>query len=291
VKERLKALLGERGRGYARRLGRLRYPTKARKARAAGWTPRTHPGGWLREVVLSPEVDTYSYEVANREELAAVLADVLDRPPADTRAALEEVRADPELGERLARDVGHRVLWLKRRPPLAAHHLSMWVAVRLLRPRLVVETGVLDGLGSRTILRALERNAAEGHDGRLVSFDVLPTAGALVPPRLAGRWERIIEPCPEGLARLGDATVDVFLHDSLPTPEQARAELGWALDHGCGLAINPHGWTGVAEELAAARGGRAVRFAERPDGHFYEGRQIAYLLSSASTRAATTSAP
>src|SRR5438105_2401515 len=46
--------------------------------------------------------------------------------------------------------------------------LLMYVLTRFKRPELVVETGVMHGLGSSFILRALERNAS----GRLVSIDL-----------------------------------------------------------------------------------------------------------------------
>jgi hypothetical protein len=278
MRERAKALLGDRGRAYVRRLGRLRYVTKARKARAYGWSPRAQPRGWLREVVLSPEVDSYTYALENEGELAFTLAGVLGETPARVAAVLAEPHRDEELTSGLARDVGWRALWLKRRPELAGHHLSMWAAVRLLRPRLVVETGILEGLGSRTVLRALQRNAAEGHPGRLVSFDVMPTAGSLVPPRLAGAWTRVIESTTTGLdAHLGDAEVDVFLHDSLPDPSHQRLELRWALAHRARLAITTSGWTGVAQELAAAHGLKAVTFTDAPREHFFGGRQIVYI--------------
>jgi len=278
MKERAKALLGHRGRAYVRRLGRLRYLTKARKARASGWTPRAQPRGWLREVVLSPEVDSYTYALENVHELAVTLAPVLGETPARVAAVLAEPHSDEELTSGLARDVGWRALWLKRRPGLAGHHLSMWAAVRLLRPRLVVETGILEGLGSRTVLRALQRNAAEGHAGRLVSFDVMPTAGVLVPARLAGAWTKVIESTITGLdAHLGDAEVDVFLHDSSPDPSHQRFELRWALAHRARLAVTTCAWTGVAQELAAAKGLSAATFTDVPREHFFGGRQLAYI--------------
>lgn len=279
MKAQLKSLVGERGRGLIRKGGRARYLTKARKARAFGWSARTHPAGWLREVVLSPEVDTYTYALANRDELAAVLADALDVPTGAALAVLDEADAEPELGARLTRDLRHRVLWSKRRPALAGHHLSMWAAVRLLRPRVVVETGILDGLGSRTVLAALARNAAEGGpDGRLWSFDVMPHAGSLVPSRLAPRWHRVIESSATALdAHLGDAQVDLFLHDSLPDPGHQRFELVWALDHGARLAITTHGHSDVARSLAAERGARVLTFRDVPREHFYPGRRLAFL--------------
>ncbi len=279
MKERLKALTGERGRLYVRRLGRLRLITKSRKAWAAGSRPHREPGVWLREVILSPEVDTYSYALDNLDDVAAALARALDKPGPTVRDVLNEALTDPDLGDRIAADIGHRVLWLKRRPPLAGHHLAAWAVVRLTRPALVVETGILDGLGSRTILRALQRNAEDGHEGRLVSFDVMPAAGALVPDRLASRWEKVIQATDTGLEdHLAGEQVDVFLHDSVPTAAVQRLELDWALDHGVRVALTAANWTGVIDELAAAHGARSEGFDDRPRGHFYGGRHVGLLV-------------
>ena len=93
--------------------------------------------------------------------------------------------------------------------------LALHLLVRLTRPDVVVETGVAGGHSSFLLLSALEAN---GH-GRLVSFDVLPHAGGLVPPQLRSRWELVIlrsaDPLAEAAARVSAiGAVDVFFHDA-----------------------------------------------------------------------------
>jgi methyltransferase family protein len=270
----------ERARLALRRLGRLRWLTKARNLRRTGagpWSGR--PVRIARFVLLDPEVDTYSYWIDNAGELADCLAPVLDRPPEEVRALLREALEDIELGERLTRDIGWRVLFHKRRPPLAGHHLSAYAIVRALGPEVAVETGILDGLGSRTMLRALQRNADEGRLGHLWSFDIMPGAGALVPERLAPRWTPLYEPTERGLPRLLDGhSVDFFIHDSLPDPEHQRRELVTALDSARpgAVVMTAYGWTGVLKELATERGLTYAEFRERPRDHFYGGRHLAW---------------
>src|SRR5919202_2245620 len=60
----------------------------------------------------------------------------------------------------------------------------LYLAVRGLRPRLVVETGPFNGASSTFLLHALEAN---GGDGRLVSFDVPDARDALGVPIPEGR--------------------------------------------------------------------------------------------------------
>jgi hypothetical protein len=279
--KRLKRLLPNRIRLYLRRLGRLRWITKARTLRSEGagaWEGR--PLRQARYVLLDPEVDTYTYPVANVEELSADLAEVLDRPTEEVDSHLHEALEDPELGAGLAGDIGWRVLYLKRRPALPSHHLSAWAIIRTCKPRFVVETGILEGLGSRTMLRALELNAEEGAAGRLMSFDVLPGAGVLVPERLRERWQPVYEHAPEALVtHLEGHEVDLFLHDSTQEADHLRAELDAVTPHlaPCAVLMTLIGWSGVLEDLAARVGARCRTFRERPADHFYAGRRVSWM--------------
>jgi len=101
---------------------------------------------------------------------------------------------------------------------------SLYSLVRLIRPRVVVETGVASGASSAHILRALEDNG----EGKLYSIDVPPedlpagkTSGWIVPDSLRNRWSLQIGDSKELLhpllKELGQ--IDCFLHDSLHTYE------------------------------------------------------------------------
>jgi predicted O-methyltransferase YrrM len=104
----------------------------------------------------------------------------------------------------------------------------LYLAVRVLRPRLVVETGPFNGASSTFLLHALEAN---GGDGRLVSFDVPDARDALgvpipagrepawlVPRELRHRFELVLGDTRRTLRpRLEGETVDLFFHDSLHT--------------------------------------------------------------------------
>jgi len=93
----------------------------------------------------------------------------------------------------------------------------LYVICRVLRPRIVLETGVASGVSSTYILHALDRNKL----GMLYSVD-FPTStdalpsGWLVPDRLRNRWQLTLGKSSEKLPALLDEIpkVDVFLHDS-----------------------------------------------------------------------------
>ncbi len=96
---------------------------------------------------------------------------------------------------------------------------TTYILVRILKPAIVVETGVGAGVSSWTILHAMEQNNV----GKLISIDLptpntelLPEVGYLVPENLHRRWElnvgssrQLLE---KTLKRLGK--IDIFQHDS-----------------------------------------------------------------------------
>lgn len=134
--------------------------------------------------------------------------------------------------------------------------------VRALKPEKVAETGVANGISSRYILSALEKNGR----GRLVSIDCVPEgapdflpegrqAGWLVPPALRGRWEFVAGKTSEKLPPLleRDGTIDIFIHDSEHTYANMMFEYRAAWPHlrGGGLLLTDDaGLTYAFEDFA-----------------------------------------
>lgn len=116
-------------------------------------------------------------------------------------------------------------------------HSFLYAVTRCLRPRVVVETGVLYGFSSSAILQGLEDNRA----GLLVSIDLPPSVqtgllstkhsvGSSVPFSLRGRWDlrlgNSLDVLPEILDGLGP--ISMFVHDSLHTYDHMTAEFDLA---------------------------------------------------------------
>ena len=96
---------------------------------------------------------------------------------------------------------------------------TTYTLVRILKPMIVVETGVGAGVSSWTILHAMEQNNV----GKLVSIDLptpntelLPEVGYLVPKNLHHRWELNIGSSGRLLKQILDqlGKIDIFQHDS-----------------------------------------------------------------------------
>lgn len=128
--------------------------------------------------------------------------------------------------------------------------IVLYFLVRILQPDIVVETGVAQGVSSRFILQALQRNER----GRLLSIDVpnydpggydykdehgthdgvfvrseLGT-GWLVPSSLRGRWTLKLQPSSRVLPEI-TGRVDAFYHDSEHSLSNMTFELSWAVRH------------------------------------------------------------
>jgi predicted O-methyltransferase YrrM len=150
-------------------------------------------------------------------------------------------------------------------------HRLLYCCVRILRPAIVVETGVFDGLSSAIVLKALRDNGA----GRLCSIDVparspirastdkmrfdrLPAAadpGWIVPAALRERWTLRLGESREllapWLAELGP--IDLFVHDSLHTRENMLREYrtAWPSLAAGGLLVSDDVfWNGAFRQFA-----------------------------------------
>ena len=111
---------------------------------------------------------------------------------------------------------------------------TLYILVRLLKPNVVVETGVLYGGSSSHMLEALKKNGV----GQLYSIDLPNEPGSpphdfLIRPSLRDRWHLTIgdskTELPELLNRL--KTIDFFYHDSLHTFEHMLWEYETAFKH------------------------------------------------------------
>ena len=112
---------------------------------------------------------------------------------------------------------------------------TLFTLIRLTKPTIVVETGISQGMSSTAILQGLALN----NQGELYSIDLppeekrsgsyLPDAqqlGFLVPEDLRQRWHVILGDAKEKLPPLLDrlSRIDIFLHDSLHSPEHMKFE-------------------------------------------------------------------
>jgi Methyltransferase domain len=130
---------------------------------------------------------------------------------------------------------------------------AIWLLVRCLRPRHVVETGVAHGVTSRFILEALEKNG-KGHlwsiDRPPMEWEWKAQIGIAVDDRLLHRWSYVPgssrRRLPGILCDLGE--IDLFVHDSLHSERNVRFEMDQAW-----TALRPGGAI-VVDDIDVNRG-------------------------------------
>jgi predicted O-methyltransferase YrrM len=195
----------------------LRRPREFRD-RIAGYADL----GLDRLLGTSPIYETVSWERAlgDLEARMGRVGPILDEP------ALNEIE---EHTRRLLKEISGEDPFIQYWAADSLLARCCYLACRLLKPAMVVETGVAYGVSSAFVLKALEEN---GH-GRLHSVDLPPLRreterfwGIVVPEALRGRWKlhrgsstRVLPGLLEGLGE-----VDLFVHDSLHTYRNMRRE-------------------------------------------------------------------
>lgn len=173
-------------------------------------------------------VRSLKYEVINIEEGVEGIKKVFGR---EVHCFLNEQALD-----KIELEVCRRIDCICSNAPFTlAHNADLtlarfcYLACRLMKPNIVLETGVAYGVTSAFILKALEVNG----QGMLHSVDLPPLGrdadqfvGILIPEGLKTRWRlhrgisrRIL---PRLLPNLGQ--VEIFLHDSLHTYQNIRRE-------------------------------------------------------------------
>lgn len=183
----------------------------------------------------------YGLKTAVRELTLAderFLASATGARPSEIRRYVNEPVLQSDFLELLRRcEQSFRSLEVASADLYAKKVLLQYAAIRAVRPEIVVETGVANGVSSSYILLALELNGR----GHLHSIEVGDNSyqpvgyepGWMVPDSLRHRWQLHIGDAkvllPELLHQLG--SIDVFIHDSLHTYEHMRFELQRAYPH------------------------------------------------------------
>jgi predicted O-methyltransferase YrrM len=241
---------------------------------------RRRPVLWTRFVFFDRETTNFTYDLANEHELASWVAEALGCTTTEVAGYLDEIRRDEPFREALAQRLRPHVFL--NDTPRFGRRLGWYCLLRVAKPRLVVETGTADGFGTALLARGLERNAAEGSPGRILTFDLDPEAGWLLDEQLRTWVELVPGDSAETLPRaLAGERIDFFVHDSDHSPEHERMELEFAVGHAADrmllISDNAHATTEL-HDLCGRLGAPFRLFHEQPRRHFYPGAGIGLAL-------------
>jgi predicted O-methyltransferase YrrM len=262
------------------RRARSRFAYRLGLLRQYDASPWRQPRVYFRFLFFDRELENFTYDLENEAALAAFVAEALDRPRTEIDAYLREVHDDIVLLNSLERRL--RPSRIRNNVARFGRRLGWYCLARATKPRLAVETGTAEGLGTALLARALERNAEEGWPGRLVSFDLSPQAGWLLDDRVRGQVDLVLGDTALTLDQtLGQEEIDLFVHDSDHAYEHEAMELQFAVDHaGSRLLLvsdNAHATTAL-RDLCLDVGSDYRYFRERPRRHVYPGAGIGLTI-------------
>lgn len=237
------------------------------------------PIGYLITWTFSSREDTnftYPLKPLNEQYLAHTVAIVTGGKWEEARKYIDEAKTDKELAEHIISHIsaGPDRSYSDRRADFGKR-LGWYAVVRILKPELVVETGVDKGLGTVMLASAIRRN---GH-GRIVGTDINPAAGALLAPPYDTVSEIMYGDSIKSLKSLRN--VDIFINDSDHSSEYEKLEYE-TIERRLGknavlIADNAH----VTPELmkwAEKNGWNYLFWKEEPENHWYPGAGIGFAF-------------
>ena len=222
---------------------------------------------------------TYDLTATNIAYLANFISVVTKKPYDECLAYIKEPQQNNELTNFILNKINSlpeeeksvvdkRVEFGKR--------LGWYAFVRILKPKVVVETGIDKGLGGVLLCTALQRNTEEGFPGRYYGTDINPNAGYLVDGVYKQYGEILYGDSISSLEKMNFG-IDIFINDSDHSADYEEKEYEMIKDklneNSIIIGDNAH----VTDRLSkfSIRNKRYfLFFNEMPENHWYPGGGI-----------------
>ena len=200
------------------------------------------------------------------------------------RKYLGEIQDDAEFKNHIAGLLlKHPDRYRTDQEPHVGRRMVWYAIVRSIKPEVVVETGVDQGLGAVVLCAALKRNASEGHVGQYFGTDINPLAGYFLKGEYANFGKILYGDSLKSLETL--EKIDLFINDSDHSADYEKTEYELVrtklTPHAVVLGDNSHVTSELAE-FSMRYGRRFVFFAEEPANHWYKGAGIGISTSGVS---------
>jgi len=220
---------------------------------------------------------TYDLEETNKRYLAALISDVTNEDYDVVMAYIREIEGDNDLRIHIADStIGSGLAFIADKEVHFGRRVGWYALTRILKPKVVIETGVDKGLGSCLLTAALKRNTQEGHEGRYYGTDINPTAGYLLSGVYANYGSILYGDSIESLKKF-DGVIDLFINDSDHSADYETDEYKTVANrlskHAVILGDNSH-YTDKLLEFSLETDRHFVFFQEKPKTHWYAGSGI-----------------
>jgi predicted O-methyltransferase YrrM len=238
---------------------------------------------WIVWIFTSRADSNFTYALTDRckVNLAASLASLLGKDYAEISAYFREIESDKDFNSYIRR------LWLKHperyrtdEAPLIGRRMVWYAVARATKPKILIETGVDQGMGAVVLCAALSRNAAEGISGKYYGTDINPNAGYFLQSPYSDFGTILYGDSLKSLETLS-ATIDLFINDSDHSEGYEAAEYELIKTKIAPSAIllgdNSH-VTSMLAEFSMREGRKFVFLSEEPDRHWYRGAGVGISL-------------
>jgi hypothetical protein len=231
-----------------------------------------------RWVKTSREPANFTYDLgrSNKWNIASIIALVTGASYETAHGYIEEIDNDAGLRRAiLDRAASERFMDLHDQTALFGRRVGWYAMTRIIKPKIIVETGVDKGLGSMVLCAALRRNDADGSSGRYFGTDLMPGAGYLLSGPYASYAEILYGDSIETLKKFAHQ-IDLFINDSDHTPGYERAEYETIAEllSPNAIVLSDNG-PATLFDWSLSVGRRFVYVDEKPLNHWYAGAGIA----------------
>lgn len=234
---------------------------------------------YFRWLVFSKETTNYVYDLEEKNKiyLAALLSSITGKSINEIIVYIEEIESDDQLQKHIADKILKSSESIKTDNNIKFGRRIGWYAlVRILKPKVVVETGIDKGLGSCVLAAALMRNKDEGSDGYYYGIDINPAAGFMFDGNYKNFGEIIYGDAIESLKKF-NKEIDLFINDSDHSEDYEYNEYltisNMLSERAVILGDNSH-YSDKLYKYSKNNGREFLFFKEQPLKHWYPGAGI-----------------
>jgi hypothetical protein len=222
----------------------------------------------------------YDLEPKNEQYLVHLISNITGAPSSQVEIYLKEIKENIALRNRIEKsliDSGYP----KNIQVRFGRRIGWYILIRILKPEVIVETGIDHGIGLSVICEAIQKNRMEGSTGQYFGTDINPLAGKLSCPEYEAFSTILFGDSIKSLKKL-DVKIDFFINDSDHSADYEMKEYEVVLDklseNAVILGDNSH----VTDKLALfskTNNRTFFFFKEEPLNHWYPGAGIGISLS------------
>lgn len=229
------------------------------------------------------ENDNFYYDLTdkNKLELCSIISVVTGRNTNEIQKYIKELENNLKLRKDIE-SIFYNKKNMKDFKLGYGRRIGWYVFTRILKPKIIVETGIHHGLGARVLIAALIENAKEGSVGKYYGTDLDPNAGILLTENLKEFAEILYGDSVQSLLGFNQK-IDLFINDSDHSAEYEALEYATIENKlspkGLVLGDNSHVTTKLFE-FSQKNLRPYLIFREEPKDHWYPGAGIGMSPSS-----------